>query len=83
MVLCANVGNTMSSSNEGGHRQIQWKPFIGTTVGTEGNGPIRRVVHLKGWSKMAPRSGLDYTKKRGNLYMILAFIINYGKIYPL
>ena len=54
--------------------ELQWNPFIGTTVGTEGSGPIRGVVLLKGWSKMAPRTRwdnneFDNTEFRGNLYI--------------
>ena len=28
--------------------EIQWNPFIGTTVGTDRSGPIREVVLLEG-----------------------------------
>ena len=48
---------------------VQWNPFIGTSVGTEGSGPIRGVVLVKGWSKMAPRTRWVNTKYRGNLYI--------------
>ena len=69
---------------------VQWNPF-GTTVGTEGSGPIRVVVlngcpmaQSNGWSKWRP--GLDeITLNIGviHTYIILVFIINYGEIYPL
>ena len=61
---------------------IQWNPFIGTTVGTEGNGPIRGVVLLKGWSKMAPRTRWDNATAVIYTYRILVFIIIIGSARP-
>ena len=52
------------------HARIQWNPFIGTTVGTDESGPIRWVVLLMGWSKMAPSvDGKTLGKFRSKLYI--------------
>ena len=51
------------------------EPVNWTTVGTEGSGPIRGVVLLKGWSKMAPRTMWDNKKYRGNLYILILVLL--------
>ena len=61
---------------------VLWNPFIGTTLGTEGSSLPIGVI-LIGMKWRPELDGITLRKEVIYTYMNLAFIINYGKIYPL